>query len=88
MGPAAAPRSRALVSAPFPTRGNCGELPPSGDSSISRMATQSIPLASLYQLPWRIEMLQVKSRIVVLAVVAAAAVAAVLGNYGWLVKHP
>jgi len=28
-------------------------------------------------------MLQFKSRIVVLAVVAAAAVAAVLGNYGW-----
>jgi hypothetical protein len=33
-------------------------------------------------------MLQVKSQIVVLAVVAAAAVAAVLGNYGWIVKFP
>jgi hypothetical protein len=31
-------------------------------------------------------MLEFKSRIVVLAVVAAAAVAAVLGNYGWLAK--
>ncbi len=31
-------------------------------------------------------MLEFKSRIVVLAVVAAAAVAAVLGNYGWIVK--
>jgi hypothetical protein len=29
-------------------------------------------------------MLEFKSRIVVLAVVAAAAVAAVLGNYGWI----
>jgi hypothetical protein len=33
-------------------------------------------------------MLQVKSRFVVLAVVAAAAVAAVLGNYGWILKLP
>ena len=33
-------------------------------------------------------MLEFKSRIVVLAVVAAAAVAAVLGNYGWIVKLP
>jgi hypothetical protein len=33
-------------------------------------------------------MLQVKSRFVVLAVVAAAAVAAVLGNYGWIVRLP
>jgi hypothetical protein len=32
-------------------------------------------------------MLELKSRLVVLAVVAAAAVAAVLGNYGW-VKVP
>jgi len=29
-----------------------------------------------------------KSRIVVLAVVAAAAVAAVLGNYGWIQRVP
>ena len=29
-------------------------------------------------------MLELKSRLVVLAVVAAAAVAAVLGNYGWM----
>ena len=29
-------------------------------------------------------MLAIKSRFVVLAVVAAAAVAAVLGNYGWM----
>lgn len=29
-------------------------------------------------------MLELKSRIVVLGVVAAAAVAAVLGNYGWI----
>jgi hypothetical protein len=34
-------------------------------------------------LPWRSEMLEFKSRIVVLAVVAAAAVASVLANYGW-----
>jgi len=34
-------------------------------------------------------MLELKSRIVVLAVVAAAAVAAVLGNYGWIkIAHP
>jgi hypothetical protein len=33
-------------------------------------------------------MLELKSRIVVLGVVAAAAVAAVLGNYGWIRLHP
>jgi hypothetical protein len=32
-------------------------------------------------------MLEFKSRFVVLAVVAAAAVAAVLGNYGWVRPH-
>ncbi len=32
-------------------------------------------------------MLAIKSRFVVLAVVAAAAVASVLGNYGWVVPH-
>jgi hypothetical protein len=32
-------------------------------------------------------MLALKSRVVVLVVVAGAAVAAVLGNYGWVVKH-
>lgn len=33
-------------------------------------------------------MLEFKSRLVVLAVVAAAAVASVLGNYGWIKIHP
>ena len=33
-------------------------------------------------------MLALKSRLVVLGVVAAAAVAAVLGNYGWGIKIP
>ncbi len=32
-------------------------------------------------------MLEIKSRFVVLAVVAAAAVATVLGNYGWVRPH-
>ena len=32
-------------------------------------------------------MLELKSRIVVLGVIAAAAVAAVLGNYGWMPTH-
>jgi hypothetical protein len=32
-------------------------------------------------------MLELKSRFVVLAVVAAAAVATVLGNYGWVRHH-
>jgi hypothetical protein len=32
-------------------------------------------------------MLEFKSRFVVLAVVAAAAVASVLGNYGWVSPH-
>ena len=33
-------------------------------------------------------MLELKSRIVVLAVVAAAAFAAILGNYGWGIMQP
>jgi hypothetical protein len=33
-------------------------------------------------------MLALKSRFVVLAVVAGAAVAAILGNYGWDIKLP
>ncbi len=33
-------------------------------------------------------MLELKSRFIVLAVVAATAVAAVLGNYGWDIKLP
>ena len=33
-------------------------------------------------------MLALKSRFVVLGVVAASAVAAVLGNYGWDIKFP
>jgi hypothetical protein len=32
-------------------------------------------------------MLEFKSRLVVLAVVAAAAAASVLGNYGWIKPH-
>lgn len=60
------------------------QLPPSGDSSVYQAATQSVLLGVLESIPWRNEMLELKSRIVVLAVVAAAAVAAVLGNYGWI----
>ena len=33
-------------------------------------------------------MLALKSRFVVLGVIAAATVAAVLGNYGWVIKNP
>lgn len=63
------------------------ELPPSGDSSISETPTQLFVPGVLDPIPWRKEMLAIKSRFVVLAVVAAAAVAAVLGNYGWSPLH-
>ena len=69
---------------PLSHRANRGQLPPSGDSSTSRSHTQSVLPGVLEPIPWRKEMLEFKSRFVVLAVVAAAAVAAVLGNYGWI----
>src|SRR5581483_7186074 len=68
---------------PLSTRASGGELPPSGDSSASELISQSVLPGVLEPIPWRREMLELKSRIVVLGVVAAAAVAAVLGNYGW-----
>ena len=67
--------------------GNRRQLPPSGDSSTFDVPTQLSVAGVLELIPWRKEMLELKSRLVVLAVVAAAAVAAVLGNYGW-VKVP
>ena len=68
-------------------RGNHTQLPPSGDSSLSNVPTQLFVAGVLDLVPWRQEMLEVKSRFVVLAVVAAAAVATALGNYGWVVPH-
>ena len=59
------------------------QLPPSGDSSIFDPPTQLSVAGVLELIPWRQDMQVLKSRLVVLTVVAAAAVAAVLGNYGW-----
>ncbi len=61
-----------------------GQLPPSGDSSIFESPTQLSVPGVLDPIPWRKEMQEFKSRFVVLAVVAAAALATVLGNYGWM----
>ena len=73
---------------PFPTGGSAGSYPlrviPHFPESPHNQFLSGVP----EPIPWRHEMQEFKSRLVVLAVVAAAAVAAVLGNYGWIVKLP
>jgi hypothetical protein len=48
--------------------------------------TQSFLAGVLEPIPWRKVMLKFKSQFVVLGVVAAAAVASILGNYGWIIR--